>query len=876
MGIKGYVHNNPTLPLAALPLTSNRIYKEIGSGKRESLLKLAVTHLERTGRPLRLAIDISIWQFQVRAAQGGSNPAIRTIFYRLVRLLSHAIQPVFVFDGPNKPAFKRNKRSTGTGDASSRAMAKRLIKLFGFTAHDAPGEAEAECAFLQREGVVDAVLSEDVDTIMFGCGMTLRNWSAESKGGTVPTHVTIYDSEDIKKGESKLDREGMVLVALMSGGDYLPEGIPGCGVKVACEAARAGFGQSLCRIKKSHKDALERWKAELTHELRTNEKGFFRTKHRALSIPEEFPNMDVLRYYTHPVVSQETAIERLRARFPSKDAVDIVSLREFVKDTFDWTYVTGAVKLVKLLAPGVLVKSLLDASVEDTASDDLDLVRGLESCLVKGITTRRSHFSTDGITELRVSYIPIDMVPLDLDAEPEEVVEEYGRGGLALNSDDEFEEAAGQDADEVPSSQISRKKKPFDPSQPDVTWIPESIVKLGTPLLVEDWEASKRAKERAKEEAVAAPRNRRARAPVKKKSDMPAGALDKWVKGTKTAPRPAEKNDDENLDAGFSFSQPEREQPTCLPSSPAEPSISTKPAASIRSPTRRVGRTAASTKSSSSHSVSNPWTVTGSQVSGARVTKTVKQSTPVKRAKPTPQEPIIISSSPVAPSPPAVHSQIASQPVHWQPPVTTRSRPASEFGRSLKAPLQPSSQTRQTRKAATIEALGKKQTSITRFGVVGRTNTSNSTSSKILGSQAEPFMFSSDTEDNSFHSAVSQPKVNKATAPPPAPPWQGDSEDDEHDDSLPDLDSIISQSRDTTAGSKATSKKEPGVQDLHDDETPPPDKAKLKKVYIPRTSNVGFYREVSVPMEEAERIRRTNPRAFRVSDASIVDLTEEP
>ena len=108
----------------------------------------------------------------------------------------------------------------------------------------APGEAEAECALLQREGIVDAVLSEDVDTLMFGSGLTLRNWSSEGRGNKSPTHVSAYYSKATKVGKSGLDREGMILVALMSGGDYITEGIPGCGIKAACEAARAGFGKS--------------------------------------------------------------------------------------------------------------------------------------------------------------------------------------------------------------------------------------------------------------------------------------------------------------------------------------------------------------------------------------------------------------------------------------------------------------------------------------------------------------------------------------------------------------------------------------------------------------------------------------------------------
>ncbi|GAW25192.1 putative flap structure-specific endonuclease [Rosellinia necatrix] len=50
------------------------IYKEIGGGTRISLTKLAVQKLEEAGRPLRIAIDISIWQFQVQAARGKAQP----------------------------------------------------------------------------------------------------------------------------------------------------------------------------------------------------------------------------------------------------------------------------------------------------------------------------------------------------------------------------------------------------------------------------------------------------------------------------------------------------------------------------------------------------------------------------------------------------------------------------------------------------------------------------------------------------------------------------------------------------------------------------------------------------------------------------------
>lgn len=51
-------------------LTEYRIYAEIGPGKRAALTKLAIEHLEEKRQPLRIAIDISIWQFQIQSGQG--------------------------------------------------------------------------------------------------------------------------------------------------------------------------------------------------------------------------------------------------------------------------------------------------------------------------------------------------------------------------------------------------------------------------------------------------------------------------------------------------------------------------------------------------------------------------------------------------------------------------------------------------------------------------------------------------------------------------------------------------------------------------------------------------------------------------------------
>ncbi|KFA79733.1 hypothetical protein S40288_00662 [Stachybotrys chartarum IBT 40288] len=492
MGIKGYIQPPPIITdvNGSADTDTLRIYRELGPGKRVALSKLAADCLATSNRPFRIAIDIAIWQFQTQAARGGTNPAIRTLFYRLTRLLGTPVHPIFVFDGPYKPIFKRNKRS-GRGDGIANAQAKRLIRLFGFPIHDAPGEAEAECALLQKNGVVDAVLSEDVDTIMFGCTKTLRNWSAEGKSNT-PTHVSVYDVHDASMANLGLDREGMVLVALMSGGDYLPEGIPGCGIKVACEAAKAGFGR-ICRLKASDTEGIRAWRESLVHELRTNEKGFFRTKHKALVIPDAFPNIDVLRYYTHPAVSPN--LDSIRMDECGR-SLDFEALREFARETFGWDYRGGAIKFIRVLAQATLVQNLQSQR---------------SATHVQRISGRRMHFSTDAVPELRLTYVPQDLVPIDLSREREEDIP-VARDGLALNSDDEF------------NNTEESKAKLFDVTKPELAWVLEEVVTKAAPDLLHAWQEEQRTKaisSKTKPKTKSSGRS--------KKSGMPHGSLDKFV-----------------------------------------------------------------------------------------------------------------------------------------------------------------------------------------------------------------------------------------------------------------------------------------------------------------------------------------------------------
>lgn len=405
---------------------------------------------------------------------------------------------------------------------------KLLLQLFGFESHDAPGEAEAECALLQRRGLVDAVLSEDVDTLMFGSGVTIRDWSCEGSGKTPPTHVSLYDAKVTKDGKSGLDREGMILVALMSGGDYDTAGVARCGAKIACEAARAGFGKSLCDLSPDDSSGLLAWRESLAHELHSNESGYFRQKNKAITVPDDFPKKEILQYYMHPIVSSEDALLNLRSRLQWDREIDSKRLRVFVEDCFEWTGKLSAKRLIRLLAPPMLIYKLRERPKSvDSGHGNLVLIEAQEREIVHDITGERQHFSTDGIPELRLTFQPSGIVGLDVETEvddesnPDQQDEYLAVDEENLDAYQSDNEPTGKSRSMSP---MKNRLAAYDPTEPCKTWVSRSIARVGVPLKVEDYEESLM----LKQSRANAPKRKAATKATAKKHGMKQGALDRY------------------------------------------------------------------------------------------------------------------------------------------------------------------------------------------------------------------------------------------------------------------------------------------------------------------------------------------------------------
>jgi len=522
---------------------------------------------------------------------------------------------------------RNNTRGQDSAYIGDGIRTRKLIEFLGFEVHTAPGEAEAECALLQREGLVDAVLSEDVDTLMFGSGVTLRDWSSEGRQNKTPTHVSLYDAKATKEGKSGLDREGMILVALMSGGDYDTGGIARCGAKIACEAARAGFGKSLCELSPDDDDGLHAWRMKLAHELQTNESHHFRQKNKAITVPEDFPKKEILRYYTHPAVSSEIELRNLRARLQWDRQVDVPSLRKYVAETFEWTGKIGAKKLIRGLAPAMLVYKLRErGNRRDSGFGDVYLTAANEMELVRTIISERAHFSTDGILELRLTYQPSRIVGLDLDAEVDNNEQD---GRQAAEGDEDEENLEEYESDDNPNSK-SRSRSPtkkgglraYDPINLDRVWIFRSIARVGVPLKVEDYEEELM----LKQSKANSPKQKKTAAPKKTtaKGGMQKGALDRYFNTNKPS-LVAPSKETSKLPAKEDQPQlPPVYLAPALAKLPAPQKEAPKPTIRPRREHRKVPQTTAKPQ--------NPWAITSSQSSQpssqnvARVTKSIAQS----------------------------------------------------------------------------------------------------------------------------------------------------------------------------------------------------------------------------------------------------------
>ncbi|GJE89507.1 PIN domain-like protein [Phanerochaete sordida] len=292
-------------------------------------------------RGYRLGVDASIWmtactkKFLRGHARMGESPELKVLFHRLCRLAAMPVCAVFVFDGPDRPAVKRNTR-VDTEDHYLTAPFKELIGALGFVCWEAPGEAEAELAAMNMAGFIHAVVTNDGDAFVFGALTIIREppreYTLDTKGQKCllkrkDDEVSVYTS-------SLISRDAMVLIAVLSGGDY-SDGLEHCGPSTAFGLTKYGLGEDLVRLLRLSGDAqqaaLAEWRASLREALRSDPQGHLGRRHLSLStsIPAWFPDLAVVKAYAQPAVSDFTS--RPVALYDLQERSPPINLRELVR-----------------------------------------------------------------------------------------------------------------------------------------------------------------------------------------------------------------------------------------------------------------------------------------------------------------------------------------------------------------------------------------------------------------------------------------------------------------------------------------------------------------------------------------------------------------
>lgn len=188
-------------------------------------------------------------------------------------LLTHGIKPILVFDGCTLPSKKeveksrrerrqsnllKGKQLLREGKVSearecftrsvniTHAMAHKVIKAARSQGVDclvAPYEADAQLAYLNKAGIVQAIITEDSDLLAFGCEKVILKMDQFGNG---------LEIDQARLGMCRqlgdvFTEEKFRYMCILSGCDYLPS-LRGIGLAKACKVLRLANNPDIVKI----------------------------------------------------------------------------------------------------------------------------------------------------------------------------------------------------------------------------------------------------------------------------------------------------------------------------------------------------------------------------------------------------------------------------------------------------------------------------------------------------------------------------------------------------------------------------------------------------------------------------------------------------
>ncbi|KAL7537678.1 hypothetical protein ACHAXR_007988, partial [Thalassiosira sp. AJA248-18] len=229
-----------------------------------------------------LAVDLSIWICEgitsTALSSFHSDPALHLVYQRTIKLLKLGLGLVFVVEGARRGGVIQSQQTASSSSAQTHELKQRrsgsqfwnasqrcetMLQCLGVPVVRAEAEGEALCALLNEKGLVDGVISNDGDCLLFGATTIYTGFSAENlKARKVvrydaATLVANLDGNGIGNNRSsrrtiKLSREDLIAFAVLTGSDLVGSGVSHVGHRKAiqflhaCKSVKHPYNDRTC------------------------------------------------------------------------------------------------------------------------------------------------------------------------------------------------------------------------------------------------------------------------------------------------------------------------------------------------------------------------------------------------------------------------------------------------------------------------------------------------------------------------------------------------------------------------------------------------------------------------------------------------------
>lgn len=206
----------------------------------------------------------------LKDSKGRVTSHLSGLMYRTINFMDAGIKPIYVFDGEPpklkhrtvqereeirkearekwKEALRKGEAAMKYAQASSQLTdemlkdAKKLLELMGIPVLQAPGEGEAQCSFMTKNGDVFATGSQDHDSLLFGSPRLVKNLSIAGRKKVPNKEVYVELKPELIELKEVLQTLGinqkqLIIMGLLIGTDY-NDGVKGFGPKRSLEIVK--------------------------------------------------------------------------------------------------------------------------------------------------------------------------------------------------------------------------------------------------------------------------------------------------------------------------------------------------------------------------------------------------------------------------------------------------------------------------------------------------------------------------------------------------------------------------------------------------------------------------------------------------------------